>query len=142
MRIVYDASAKARKGDKSLNDCLYRGSVTLPSLYGLLIRFRISPIGIVGDLEKAFLNVGLQTHDRDVTRFLWLKDLAKSDLENNLQVYHFCLVPFGVISSRFGLVRSGASTVENICVVTLTPGGTIPGALTIKVGTSVMLLVA
>ena len=31
--------------------------------------------------------------------------------------------------SRFGLVRSGASTVENICVVTLTPRGAISGVL-------------
>ena len=73
----------------------------MPDLYGLLLRFRISPIGIVGDLEKAFLNVGLQTQDRDVTRFLWLKDPTKPDLENNVQVYRFCRVPFGVISSPF-----------------------------------------
>ena len=54
LRIVYDASTKARKNDLSLNDCLYRGPVILPNLYGLLIRFRISPIGIVADIEKAF----------------------------------------------------------------------------------------
>ena len=90
MRIVYDASARARKGDKSLNECLLRGPVIFPNLYGLLIRFRIMPIGIVGDLEKALLNVGLQTQDRDVTRFIWLKDPSKPDLESNIQVYHFC----------------------------------------------------
>ena len=58
-------------------------------------------IGIVGDLEKAFLNVGLQTQDRDVTRFIWLKDSSKPDLESNIQVYRFCRVPFGVIPSPF-----------------------------------------
>ena len=101
LRIVYDASTKARKNDLSLNDCLYRGPVMLPNLYGLLIRFRISPIGIVADIEKAFLSVGLQIHERDVTRFLWLKNPAEPKLENNLQVYRFCWVPFGVISSPF-----------------------------------------
>ena len=72
VRIVYDASAKVRKDETCLNDCLYRGPVMLPDLCGLLIRFRISPIGVVGDIEKAFLNVGLQAQDRDVTRFSYM----------------------------------------------------------------------
>lgn len=101
IRIVYDASAKTRKGEQSLNDCLYRGPVILPDLYGLLLRFRMSPVGVIADIEKAFLNVGLQVADRDVTRFLWLRDPTNINLTNNLQIYRFCRVPFGVISSPF-----------------------------------------
>ena len=71
---MYDASSKTKKENKSLNECLHRGPVMLPSLCGLLIRFRLSPIGVVGDIEKAFVNVGLQIQDRDVTRFLWLQE--------------------------------------------------------------------
>ena len=67
VRVVYDASAKTQKGNKSLNECLYRGPVILPSLFGLILRFRLNPIGIVSDVEKAFLNIGLQMNDRDVT---------------------------------------------------------------------------
>ena len=37
-------------------------------------------------IEKAFLQVGLQPGDRDVTRCLWLKDPSKPTLENNVQV--------------------------------------------------------
>ena len=73
----------------------------LPELTGLLLRFRLSPIAIISDIEKAFLNVGLQAKDRDVTRFLWLKNTENSDTTNNLQVYRFCRIPFGVISSPF-----------------------------------------
>ena len=40
VRIVYDASAKLKIGDSSLNECLYRGPVILPDLCGLLLRFR------------------------------------------------------------------------------------------------------
>ena len=101
VRIVYDASVKTKKDIKSLNECLYRGPVILPSLYGLLVRFRLSPIGVVGDIKKVFLNVGLQVRDRDATRFLWLQDSKRTNIENNLQIYRFCRVPFGVISSPF-----------------------------------------
>jgi len=55
LRVVYDASAKSRQKDNSLNECLYRGPVVLPNLFGLLIRFRLSAIAIVADVEKAFL---------------------------------------------------------------------------------------
>ena len=59
--------------------------VILPNLFGLLIRFRLSPIAIIADVEKAFLDVGLQVPDRDTTRFIWLKDPKNADV--NLQVF-------------------------------------------------------
>lgn len=101
VRVVYDASAKTRQSNKSLNKCLYRGPVLLPNFIGLLIRFQLSPINIVANVEKAFLNVGLQVLDRDVTRFLWLKDFKNPNINDNLQIYRFCRIPFGIISSPF-----------------------------------------
>ena len=102
LRIVYDASTKARKGDKSLNECLYRGPVLLPDLCGILLRFRIQSVVLLADIEKAFLQVGIQESDRDVTRFLWFKDLTNLHVtDRNLDVYRFCRVPFGIISSPF-----------------------------------------
>ena len=100
MRVVYDASAKTKQTNKSLNECLYIGPVMLPVLCGLL-RFQLPPIAVVGDIEKAFLSIRLQTADRDVTRFLWLKDPTCASLESNIHVYRFCRVLFGVISSPF-----------------------------------------
>ena len=70
-------------------------------MFGLLLRFRLSPIGIVSDVEKAFLNIGLQVHDRDVIRFLWLKDATNTSLTDNVQEYRFCRIPSGVVSSPF-----------------------------------------
>ena len=55
MRIVYDASAKTRKSAQSLNDCQYRGPVMLPNLHGLLLRFRMSPIGIIASRYRESL---------------------------------------------------------------------------------------
>ena len=102
LRIVYDASARSKFGNKSLNECLYRGPVLLQNLCGILLRFRLYKIGIVSDIEKAFLQVGLQKSERDVTRFVWLKDHDQPIVnEDTIQEFRFCRVPFGVISSPF-----------------------------------------
>ena len=114
LRIVYDASAKARKENKSLNECLYRGPVLLNDLCGLLLRFRLHNIAIVADIEKAFLQIGLQPSQRDVTRFLWIKDTNEVKLDSgNIQEYRFCRVPFGVISSPFLLGATIESHLES-----------------------------
>jgi len=74
VRIVYDASARSSKSVNCLNDCLYRGPVSLPDLCGVLLRLRTYPIVILSDVEKAFLQIGIQHTHRDVTRFLWFSD--------------------------------------------------------------------
>ena len=106
IRVVYDASARCRPENKSLNECLYRGPILLQNLTGILLRFRLHRIAMVADIEKAFLQIGLQENARDVTRFFWLRDKNKLQIENNTQMYRFCRVPFGVISSPFLLAAT------------------------------------
>ena len=103
---MYDASAKTKKESKSLNECLYRGPVLLQDLTGILLRFRLNRIALVADIEKAFLQVGLSDDSRDVTRFIWLRNREKLCLQNNIQEYRFCRVPFGIISSPFLLAAT------------------------------------
>ena len=72
-------------------------------MYALLLRFRIKRIGINANFEKAFLQVGLQEQDQNVTRFLWIKDTKTKEINNNLETYRFIRIPFGIISSSFHL---------------------------------------
>ena len=104
MRVVYDASAKPKEHYKSLNECLFRGPVMLQDLVGLLLRFRLHRVAITADIEKAFLQIGLQPGERNVTRFLWIKDNDRmSTYCINIQEYIFCRIPFCVIASPFPL---------------------------------------
>ena len=41
LKIVYDASAKDRKFNRSLNDCLHTGPALQPMLYDILVKFRM-----------------------------------------------------------------------------------------------------
>ena len=110
LRIVYDGSAKTNAANSSLNDCLYRGPVLLQDLAGILLRFRLQRVAITADIEKAFLQIGLHLPDRDVTRFLWLKDATTPTAHaENLQEFRFTRVPFGVVCSPFLL----AATVQH-----------------------------
>ena len=81
----------------------------MEDLCGLLLRFRTKRIGIIVDIEKAFLQVGLHQGDRDVTRFLWVKDINGKVTDVNIQTYRFSRLPFGIISGPFLL----CATVEH-----------------------------
>ena len=55
----------------------------------------------MADVEKAFLQIGIQEKERDVTRFLWLRNVNSGMNSCNVLVYHFCRVPFGLVCSPF-----------------------------------------
>eukprot|EP00794_Sanderia_malayensis_P009579 gene9579-biopygen7911 len=99
VRIVYDASCKDRKIGVSLNDCLHVGPALTPLIFDVLLRFRCHPVALVGDIEKAFLNIDIHPQDRDCLRFLWYKDVNAAEPE--VIVYRFNRVVFGCNSSPF-----------------------------------------
>ena len=81
IRIVYDASAKESKSGTSLNECWHTGPSLNPLLFDILVRFRENKVALVGDIEKAFLNIEVNPGDRDCLRFLWLDDYKKENPE-------------------------------------------------------------
>lgn len=105
VRIVYDASSHAR-GCLSLNDGLLPGPKLGPDLAALILRFRTSILPVLGDIAKAFLQVGLKEASREMAKFLWVKDLAHPLSPDNIQVFRFTRVAFGVTSSPFILAST------------------------------------
>ena len=55
LRIVYDTSSKANKSPVFLNECLDTGPPLQNSLYDLLVRSRMRPIILCGDIKKGLL---------------------------------------------------------------------------------------
>uniref|UniRef100_A0A5S6QJA6 DUF1758 domain-containing protein n=1 Tax=Trichuris muris TaxID=70415 RepID=A0A5S6QJA6_TRIMR len=74
-RIVFDGSACSH--GVSLNSYLEAGPALQTDLAGILIRFRRFQIGLQADVEKMFMQIGLDEGDRDVVRFLWRETFAR-----------------------------------------------------------------
>ena len=94
VRVVYDASCQAYPGSLSLNDVIHSGPSLLTDLAETLMSFRLHNVAIVGDIEKAYLQLALNPDDRDAFRFLWYEG------EETVE-YRFARVPFGVVVSSF-----------------------------------------
>lgn len=93
LRIVYDGSA-SDNSNVSLNSCLKQGPNLIPSIFNILLRFRLHKIGLIADIEKAFLMIGIHPDDRDALRFLWFKNVEERNPE--MVVYRFCRLVFGL----------------------------------------------
>ena len=95
-RMVFDASAKPQPTSRSINECMYPGPPLQPLLWDILVRARMSPYLLIGDIEKAFLQIGLSEEDRDAFRFLF-------NINGREEQFRFTRVPFGAEASPFML---------------------------------------
>ena len=95
-RMVFDASAKPQSISSSVNECMYPGPPLQPLLWDILVRARMSPYLLIGDIEKAFLQIGLSEEDRDAFRFLF-------NINGREEQFRFARIPFGAEASSFML---------------------------------------
>ena len=113
LRLVFDASAK--KVVPSLNDAMYKGPFFTRLLFDVLVRFRLNPIGIIADIEKAYLQISVGDCHRDFLRFLWFDDVFK-DIPEEV-IFRFCRVIFGANCSQYllnSVIRYHASQYKDI----------------------------
>ena len=98
LRIVFDASAKM-PDQISLNDVLYKGPCLTPLLFNTLLRFRVFPIAMIADIEKAYLQINVAEKHRDFLRCIWFKDVFSKNPK--MLKFRFCRVIFGAAPSQF-----------------------------------------
>ena len=92
--MVYDASAKSRH-EPSLNDCLVPGPALTPLIFDVLLRFRLHKVVLIGDLEKAFLNIEVNPAERNLLRFLRVDDINSPNPE--VITLRFTRLVFGLV---------------------------------------------
>ena len=68
-------------------------------LYDVLLRFRMHPVALVGDIQKAFCQIEMAEEDRDCLHFLLLKD-SKIVCSDIIEL-KFSRVVFGAAPSPF-----------------------------------------
>jgi hypothetical protein len=105
-RIVFDVSSHER-GLPSSNDTLEMRPNLLPEIFATLLRFRLNPAAIVGDIHQAFLQLQLHENDGDLTRFWYRVTRDDEGGYNTAEViYRFTRLPFGLTCNPFLLSAS------------------------------------
>ena len=94
IRVVFDCSA--RYHGFSLNDNLLQGPDLTNSLLGVICRFRLEEVAIMGDIRSMFHQIEIPERDRDLLRFLWWEE---GNLNNEPQDYRMKVYIFGATCS-------------------------------------------
>ncbi|CAD5233280.1 unnamed protein product [Bursaphelenchus xylophilus] len=104
-RMVLDPTAKSKKNtlNKSLNECLHKGKPDLPTIFGILLRCRTFKTLVLSDVEKAFHQIGIAPTHRAICRWLMPKNVNRPLTFENLRVFEFKRLPFGLRPAPFML---------------------------------------
>lgn len=103
---MFDASSHL-SNKPSLNEVLDKGPNIENDLLQMLLEFRCSPVVLIADIRKAFLQIGIRPSDRDALRFLWVDQLPCKTINTpNVVEWRMTRVPFGASSSPFLLAAT------------------------------------
>ena len=69
LKIVLTTSAPETDG-QSVNSCLHDATNLLPNILRILFR-RLNRFCFTGDIQKAFLQIGIKVNESDFMKFMW-----------------------------------------------------------------------
>ena len=99
VRAVFDASAET-SNHTSLNKLMAAGPTLQPPLDHTLLRFRMYPVALSGDISQMYREVLLHPDDQRFHRFIW-----KPEEDQPWQDYQMTRVTFGVTASPYLAVK-------------------------------------
>ena len=100
VRAVFDASA-VTSTKVSFNDLLAVGPTIQPALDQTLLKFRLYPVAISGDVSKMYREILLSPEDRSLHRFMW-----RATPDNEWTDYEMLRVTFGVTASPYVAIKT------------------------------------
>lgn len=74
VRVVFNGAAKSKSDRYTINNCLHKGLNSIPPIPMILLKFRLHEFALISDIRKAFHQIELHPNDRNVTKFLWIRD--------------------------------------------------------------------
>ncbi|XP_063994337.1 uncharacterized protein LOC135171637 [Diachasmimorpha longicaudata] len=98
VRVVFDGSAATSTGI-SLNETLHVGPTIQDNIFSLLVRFRLHPYVLTGDIEKMYRQVLVRPEDRIYQRILW------RDGREPVRTFQLNTVTFGLSAAPYLAIR-------------------------------------
>ncbi|XP_022096435.1 uncharacterized protein LOC110982378 [Acanthaster planci] len=104
IRVVFDASSEFN--GISLNQVLLQGPDQMDTLLGILLRFRVDKVAVMGDGEKMFHNFHVTPNHRNFLRILWFQDNnpEKAIVHHRMNVHLFGNISSPAVAT-FGIRR-------------------------------------
>ena len=118
-RVVFDCAAS--HAGTSINQQLLQGPDNTNTLIGVLFRFRLHSVAIVGDIRNMFHQVKVDPVDQTALRFLWWED---GDPNKAIKIFKLTVHTFGLTSSPsvagFALRRTAEENRTNASTTAMT----------------------
>ncbi|XP_064475680.1 uncharacterized protein LOC135389574 [Ornithodoros turicata] len=106
IRIVFDASAH-EAFTKSLNGNLHAGPNLNPDIMTAILNFRLYPVALISDVQKAFLQILIREEDRDALGLLWYETTPRQgEPMPRTETWRMNRVTFGTAPSTFLLAAT------------------------------------